>query len=161
MTTSAEKLKLQAAIANGTIKFEGRMRLALINERNGYKVPEIAARHPDVTTRNIRQWEEGQLNQDLLIKASLVYNRHWTKPAFVAAGVDFDLEGVRMLEAMLLDLRKSFFSRFKEPVEKASFETEARWPKELKKARPQIKKFSETMTLEDYINIFDFKGRRR
>jgi hypothetical protein len=160
MPTSAAKRRLQDELQSGKLDFKGKMQLALINERNGCTVAEIAARHPDVTDRMVRSWEEERLNHDLLIAASLVYERHWTKPAFVAAGVDFDPEGIRMLENMLLYLRKSFFTRVKEPIEETSEKTEARFVYELRGSRPQIKKFIETKTWEDYIKIFDFKGRR-
>ncbi len=162
MATCAAKTRLKEALASGTITFQGRMKLALISERNGYTPGEIAKRHPDVSERNVRAWESDKenLNFDLLVAASKVYDRHWSKPAFVAAGVDFDGEGIKMLENMLLDLRKSFFWKVKDPIEYTSPKTEARFNNELRRSRGEIDKFTKTRTWEDYVRIFDFKGRR-
>lgn len=163
MTSCVAKQRLQDQLDNGTITFEGRMKLALINERNGCTPKEIAARHPDVSENQVRAWEstEKHLNQDLLIAASKVYKRHWTKPAFVAAGVKFDDEAFSMIDNMLLDMRKSFFWKVKDPMGYTSPNTENRFQKELRNSRPAIEKFSKTKTWEDYVNIFDFKGRRK
>lgn len=163
MATCEAKKRLQNQLEAGTITFEGRMKLALINERNGYSPKEIAERDPDVSEHTVRDWETDKkyLNQNLLVAASKVYKRHWTKPAFVAAGVNFDSEAVKMLENMIFDMRKSFFWKTKDPIEYTSPNTEARFGRELRQARTAIDKFSKTKTWEDYVKIFDFKGRRR
>lgn len=108
--------------------FAAKIRAALVAERNGRTRAEIAALHPDLTEKHVQMWEEKWPSHTNLHRAAMAYNRHWTKPAWIASGLVFDEAGGPAVNGIMMLFRMFSHPRTKDPFnKKLSKRTEARF----------------------------------